>query len=150
FSRRIGLGPHDTITGDVVDAPIPILGGVKVAGRLDRYNIGFLSAETGIDGGIPQTNFTALRVSRDILSRSNWGIIALAKSPVGPDDPIDPNDLTIGSHSNQTYGADLNFSLLGNFRIGGAFLQTHTPSLEGGQGMGRFYADWSNNTLETE
>src|SRR5206468_7790833 len=113
FSRRIGLGPHD-FNGTLVDSPIPILGGVELAGRVNRYDIGFLSVETGIDGEIPQTNFTALRVSRDILSRSNWGFIATSKNPAGASDPVDPNDLTIGFHSNQTYGADLNFSILGN------------------------------------
>jgi len=149
FSRRIGLGPHE-FRGETFDAPIPIIGGVKVAGRLDRYNIGFLSVQTGADGSIPETNFTALRVSRDILTRSNWGIIALGKEPAGADDPVDPNDFTIGSHSNRTYGADLNFSVLQNFRIGGALLQTRTPGVTDGQGFGRFYADWSDSAWEAE
>ncbi|MBI3448028.1 MAG: carbohydrate binding family 9 domain-containing protein [Acidobacteria bacterium] len=149
FSRRIGLGPR-TVGGETVDAPVPILGGVKLAGRLDRCNIGFLSVETEADGGTPQTNFTALRVSRDILTRSNWGILAVSKEPAGPSDAVDPNDFTAGSHSNRTYGADMNFSVLQNFRFGGALLETRTPSITDGQRAGRLYVDWSDSAWDTE
>lgn len=143
FSRRIGLKETE-IDGAAENVPVPILGGAKMAGRMGRYNLGFLTAETAEDGGTPQTNVTALRVSRDILSRSNWGVIGAAKSPEGPDEPAS------GEHFNATYGADLNFSLMQNLRLGGALLQTRTPDMEGGEGMGRFYTDWSNNDWDME
>ena len=158
FSRRIGLG-ETVINGSTITAPIPILGGVKLAGRMGRYNLGFLNIETRDNGATPATNFTALRLSRDFLTRSNWGIIAVSKEPDGPDLPVDPNrpdrivdpaDPSSGIHSNSTYGADLNFSVLKNTRFGGSLLATRTPGIYNGRGFGRVYADWSNSAWNLE
>ena len=150
FSRRIGLG---TVQGRDEDltAPIPIDGGLKLSGRLGRYNLGFLSVETGDEGASnPRTNYTALRVSRDILSRSNWGVIGVSKEPAGPETETDPLDPSAGIHSNQTYGADMNFSVFENLKFGGMALQTRTPGLESGEGAGRAYVVWSDNVWEVE
>jgi len=152
FSRRIGLSASG-------DSKIPVLGGAKLAGRLGRYNLGFLAIETDEDGGTPKTDYTALRISRDILTRSNWGVLAISKEPQGPDVPVDPNhpgrivdpdDPSGGIHSNQTYGADVNFSVFRNTKFGGSFLATRTADLRSGQGLGRVYADWSSSNWETE
>ena len=132
FSRRIGLAAG-------TDAPIPIQGGLKLAGRTGRYNLGFLTVNTGRDVGVPQTNYTVLRVSRDILSRSNWGVLGVSKEPAG--------DAEV---SNRTWGADVNFSVLQNFKFGGALLQTRTPGIEGGRGAGNAYATWTNDTWRME
>lgn len=147
FSRRIGLGEVE-IDGQTVSTPIPILGGAKAAGRLGRYNLGFLTAVTGEERQVPRTTYGALRLSRDFLTRSNWGFIALGKDPAGRDDPFDPNDITAGSHSNQTYGGDLNFSILENFKFGGSYLLTETPGVTDSQRMGQAYARWSSSSWE--
>ena len=138
FSRRIGLA-EDT------EQPIPIMGGVKLVGRIHRYNLGFLSINTADEIDNPQTNYTVLRLSRDILTRSNWGIIGVSKEPTGPDDPTDPDDPLAGNHSNRTYGADLNFSVLENFKFGGSLQQSDTPGATGSERAGHVYANWSNN-----
>lgn len=143
FSRRIGFSEE-------TERPVPIMGGVKLAGRIDRYNLGFLSINTDEEIGSPQTNYTVLRLSRDILSRSNWGIIGVSKEPAGPDDPTDPADPLAGNHSNRTYGADLNFSVLENFKFGGSLQQSDTPGAPGSQRAGNAYANWSNNSWEME
>ncbi|HKY30943.1 MAG TPA: DUF5916 domain-containing protein, partial [Candidatus Polarisedimenticolia bacterium] len=143
FSRRIGLS-RDT------GRPIPILGGVKVAGRAGRYNLGFLSVTSAEDEGEPQTNVSVLRVSRDILSRSNWGIVGVSSEPAGPDRAGDPNDPSDDRRSNRTWGADLNFSALENFKFGGAWLATDTPGESRGQGQGHAYAYWSDDRWNLE
>ncbi len=147
FSRRIGLGDFD-IAGETITGPVPILGGAKLAGRLGRYNIGLLTAVTDDEREIPREEFGVLRVSRDILTRSNWGLLAVATNPSGPDEAPDPNDIAAGSHSNQAWGADLNFSVFENFKYGGSFLLTETPGARASQRMGQAYADWSSSAWQ--
>jgi hypothetical protein len=142
FSRKVGLTEADEV--------VPIQGGIKLAGRSGRYNIGFLSVNTDELGPEPQTNTTVLRVSRDMLTRSNWGIVGVSREPAGPDDPGDPNDPFDGFLSNRTYGADLNFSVLQNFKFGGSLLQTDTAGYDKGQGEGHAYAYWSNTHWNME
>ncbi|MGH9869091.1 MAG: DUF5916 domain-containing protein [Candidatus Polarisedimenticolia bacterium] len=143
FSRRVGLLPETS-------EPVPIQGGAKVAGRAGRYNIGFLSVNTDTLGGEPQTNTTVLRVSRDILSRSNIGLIGVSRNPVGPDEESLTGDPFEGTHANHTYGADLNFSVFENLKFGGSLLQTATPGFDGGQGEGHAYTYWSNSRWSAE
>ena len=80
YSRRIGLGP----TGEV-----PILAGGRVAGRAGKYSIGLLSIQTeDVDavgtatGHVPSTNFSVVRLRRDVLRRSNVGMIFTRRTPV--------------------------------------------------------------------
>ncbi|HKB07560.1 MAG TPA: DUF5916 domain-containing protein, partial [Candidatus Polarisedimenticolia bacterium] len=142
FSRRIGLSP--------ANLPVPILGGAKVAGRMGRSNLGFLTIFADEFEGQPRTNFTVLRLSRDFLERSNFGMIAIGKEPDGPDEPVDPADPSAGVHSNRTYGVDLNYSILQNFKFGGSLLATRTPGLETNQGATHAYANWSNDTWDLQ
>src|SRR5205814_9405494 len=73
FSRRSGIGPNG--------APVPILGGVRLSGNIDRSNVGVvnmqsdspLNKQTGCLIA-PSTNFTALRVERE-TRRSSLGAI---------------------------------------------------------------------------
>jgi hypothetical protein len=152
FSRRVGLA-RDT------NEPVPIQGGVKLAGRLGRYNLGLLSVNTDTSGPEPQTNTTVVRVSRDILTRSNWGFIGVSRDPVGQDRleaPVDPNappvpaDPLAGVHVNRTYGADLNFSVLENLKFGGSLLQTYTPGVRQGEGEGHAYLFWSDDLWDVQ
>src|SRR4030095_14083349 len=59
YSRQIGLnGVRE----------VPLLGGARLTGRTGRYNIGGLNIQARDERGsnTPPTNFTALRVKRDI------------------------------------------------------------------------------------
>ena len=74
FSRRVGLE-----NGGVV----PILGGGRLLGRSGRNQIGVLQMRTG---DVPElsavaTDFTAMRVQREILRRSRIGMIATRRAP---------------------------------------------------------------------
>ena len=74
FSRQIGLLGTQTI---------PVLAGGRVTGKAGRYDIAALNIETRgkEEARAAATNFTAVRIRRDILRRSNIGMIATARNP---------------------------------------------------------------------
>ena len=74
FSRRIGLSD-----GDIV----PILGGARLTGRLGKTSLGVLDVVTEEGAGEPRTNFSVLRVRRDVLSRSTVGMILTDREAQG-------------------------------------------------------------------
>src|SRR6185503_17029294 len=75
FSRQIGLSP--------AGAAIPILGGTRLTGRQGPYSLGVLNIQQRELGTVPSTNFTALRMRRDILANSDIGAVLLNKEEVG-------------------------------------------------------------------
>lgn len=74
FSRQIGLLGTQTI---------PVLAGGRVTGKAGRYDIAALNIETRgkEEANAAATNFTAVRIRRDILRRSNIGMIATVRNP---------------------------------------------------------------------
>jgi hypothetical protein len=114
FSRQIGL-----LRGQ----EIPVIGGGRVTGRAGLYSIGALNIETGDKpaAGALATNFSTIRVKRDVLRRSNIGIIGTRRS-VG----------TNGGGANTLIGADGNFYLLTNLTASAFYARTDTPGLDGG------------------
>ena len=92
YSRRIGL---------YQGRKVPILGGGKMTGKVGPYSLGLLNlitvqtefssaASTGngddqSDNSVPMTNFSVIRVQRDILSQSNLGLILTNRQGGGSD-----------------------------------------------------------------
>jgi hypothetical protein len=76
FSRQIGLGSGQ---------PVPVIAGARVTGKAGPYDIGLVNIQTGdkASAGAVSTNFSTLRVKRDILRRSNVGVLATARRPGG-------------------------------------------------------------------
>ena len=111
FSRQIGLQSGH---------PVPIQGGVRVTGEIGRFSVGALNVQTDDLGslGVEATNFTVVRVKRDVLRRSRIGLIFTGRSVS-----------TVGEGSNQVYGADAAFSLYDNLNFGGYWSRTYTPGL---------------------
>lgn len=73
FSRRIGL---------VDGTPVPILAGLRLGGRLGRYNVGVLQVRTREKSGVPADSltlppedFTAARLSRHFGEENEIGVI---------------------------------------------------------------------------
>jgi TolB-like protein len=112
YSRRIGLD-----NGQVV----PILGGGRVTGRIGKFNVGALSISTDDKAlGRPEsTNFTAVRVKRDVLRRSAVGGILTNRSISAS-----------GDGSSQTYGVDGTFAFYENIQMLGYYAKTETPDPE--------------------
>lgn len=113
FSRAIGLSSTGT--------PIPIRGGVRVAGKSGRNNIGTLDIQTDDAFGVPAANFFVGRYSRDIMKRSRVGAIFINKDQVGG---------TTG-HFNRTMGVDANLAPSSNLQVSGYLAKTETPGKNG-------------------
>ena len=111
FSRRIGLSDSGT--------PLPILGGVRVAGKSGRNNIGALDIQTDDAFGVPGSNFFVGRYSRDILRRSRVGAIFINKDNI--------ND----GHFNRTFGIDANIAPTSSLQMQAYAAKTETPGLNG-------------------
>jgi hypothetical protein len=117
-SRRIGLSD----TGDA----IPILAGTRLTGRQGRYSLGVLSIqqreyENQLNVITPSTNFTALRLRRDILANSDVGAVLLNKDENGP-------------RYNRVAGVDANFRF-GFLSLNGYVAKTFSPqAVEPGSG----------------
>jgi hypothetical protein len=91
YTRRIGLN-----NGRVV----PINAGGRLTGKLGPWAIGLMDVQTREDGAAnPATNYSVVRLKRDVFSRSSIGVIGTNRS-VGP----------TGTGSNSAYGVDGAFS----------------------------------------
>ena len=111
YSRRIGLTGGETV---------PILGGARLTGKAGRYSIGALNIQTdNTSGGALGTNFTALRVKRDILRRSRIGGIFTGRSVS-----------VAGSDTNEALGLDAAFSFYDNVNFYGYYARTRTRGIE--------------------
>jgi len=112
YSRRIGLNRNRVI---------PIRAGGRVTGKVGGVTVGALNIQAEEDGGTgsvpatPATNFTALRVKRDILRRSTVGAMFTDRSVA-----------VAGPGSNRAYGADAAFSFFDNLSMGGYYARTET------------------------
>jgi hypothetical protein len=62
---------------------VPILGGARVLGRGNGFQVGAIHMHTdGIDSAsVPSTDFSVLRINKDILKRSRIGLITTRRSP---------------------------------------------------------------------
>ena len=106
FSRQIGLSP----IGD----SIPLLAGTRLTGRVGDWSVGALNIQQREQDLSPSTNFTALRVRRDILRNSDIGVMMLNKEPQG-------------DHYNRAFGADVNFRFFRDLTMNFAGAKSATP-----------------------
>ena len=113
YSRRIGLNRNRVI---------PIDAGARLTGKVGRYGIGIVNIQAGDEEAsrTPATNFTVMRVKRDILRRSTIGAMFTNRSA---------SSITRGS--NQAYGVDGAFSFYQNVNIGAYYARTQTTDLRG-------------------
>jgi len=143
YSRRIGLGEDG--------GAVPIMGGVRLVGRLGKWDLGFLDMQTDRvdaqdDGfvateGTPGENFGVLRLRRPVMNdRSFLG--GMITSRIGDD-----------GGSNLAYGLDsvLRFANTDEFTL--RFAQTFGEDAETGDRTagvesGRFIAQYDRRTQE--
>jgi hypothetical protein len=121
FSRRIGLDGGQ---------PVPIKGGARLTGRVGRTSVGLLDiqADEGAQGLTPQTNFLVARVKRDILRRSNIGLIATRRSARSG-----------APGSNALFGIDTSLNFFENVQAGSYYARSDTPGLTGNDSSYRGY-----------
>ncbi len=113
FSRRIGLQ-----AGQVV----PIWAGGRMTGKVGPFDLGLLNIQTGDEptAGAASTNFTVVRVKRDILRRSTIGAIFTNRSAS-----------LVGNGSSQAYGVDGRLAFYDDLTLTGYFAKTQTPARDG-------------------
>ena len=114
FSRRIGLDGG---------SEVPIIAGGRLTGRAGAYSIGVLNITTDdvAPDSIPQTNYSVIRVKRDILARSNIGVIGTYR-----DHNLD------GTGGNGLFGMDGNFTFYDNLNVNAYYAKTNTPGFDQG------------------
>ncbi len=108
YSRRIGL------SGSAV---VPIVGGARLTGKAGAWSLAALSIETDkhAAAAAAQTNFTVLRLQRDVLRRSTIGGIFTRRSVS-----------TVAPGANDVWGVDANFSLRQNVFVTGYLARSRT------------------------
>ncbi len=113
FSRRIGLDDGRAV---------PILAGGRLTGKAGPYSVGVLNVQTGDDlaAEAVRTNFSVMRVKRDVLRRSAVGALFTGRSVS-----------LEGSGTSQMYGADGTFAFYDNVNINTYLSRTQTPGVSG-------------------
>ena len=113
YSRRIGLSQG---------REVPIVGGGRLTGRVGRYTLGLVNIQTADEqiSGSRSTNFSVVRLRRDVLRRSSIGLIATERSA-----------RTTGTGTNGAYGINGTFTFFENLDINAYWARTRTPGLAG-------------------
>jgi hypothetical protein len=124
YSRQIGLEAGQTV---------PILGGGRITGKVGAFDVGLMTIQTNdqrpFDLGslsreediqAESTNFSVVRLRRDIFGRSTIGALFENRS----------RSLT-GQGSNQAWGVDGSFGLTDDLSVVAYYAQTKTDALTG-------------------
>lgn len=108
YSRRIGIENY---------TEVPIIGGGRFFGKLDKTNIGVMSIQTQAKDDIASTNYSVIKVQQDIFKQSSMGFMATQKYSK--------------DRYNRVYGANFTYAtsdLFGskNLYVGGTFSASET------------------------
>ncbi len=114
YSRRIGLSGS---------REVPILGGGRLTGRVGRYQLGLVNMETRAStiagaAAAPATNFSVVRIKRDILRRSSIGVLATSRSRS-----------QTAAGSNQVLGIDGTFAFFNNLTFATYYAKSQTDGV---------------------
>jgi hypothetical protein len=134
FSRQIGLS-----NGQMV----PVRTGARVTGRAGAYSIGALNIETGekLSAGAPSTNFSVIRLKRDVFRRSTIGVIATRRAP---------SVITNGQGANYAGGVDANLGFFESLNLIGYYAKTGTPGVHARDTSYRGRFDYGGDKLGVE
>ena len=112
YSRQIGLDQGRDVPLDV---------GGRLTGRVGAFSVGALNIQTGDEpvSGTRSTDFSVVRVKRDLLRRSSIGAIFTRRSRS-----------TQHSGSNETYGVDGTFAFYDNVGVNTYWAKTRTEGFE--------------------
>ena len=111
YSRRIGLNQGRVVPIDV---------GGRLTGRFGRYGVGVLNIVTGPEtvSRSPRTDYSVVRVKRDILRKSSIGMMVTGRS-VGQ----------IGTGSNAAFGVDSTLAFFQDLSINTFWARTRSDGL---------------------
>jgi len=128
FSRSIGLNrgrPQDISVGG------------RVTGKQGPFSVGAINIQTRDDAvtGAPATNFSVMRLRRDVLGRSTVGVLFTDRS-VSNRNPLERN---------QMFGVDGLFTFLQNVRVNSYLARTETPGVAGNAWSYRGQYDYAHD-----
>ncbi len=139
YSRRIGLAGGRAI---------PILGGGKMTGKIGPYGIGVLNVMTNTfeegEAGVPEddpfseprTNYSVMRVNRDILAGSTVGGIFINKQDADA--------------YNRTAGLDFSYRPTREINIQGLWSRTFEEAITGNSNAFFIGGDWRTNLFRAD
>ena len=125
YSRRIGLNKNRVI---------PIEAGGRLTGKVGKYGVGIMNIEADDEdvSATPRTNFSVVRIKRDVLRRSSIGAMITNRSAA-----------VATPGSNQAYGLDAAFSFFDNVGFGAYYARTETTGLRGDNDSYQALADYA-------
>ncbi|MBN1293151.1 MAG: carbohydrate binding family 9 domain-containing protein [Candidatus Latescibacteria bacterium] len=131
YTRRIGLSP-DRMS-------IPILGGAKLTQKTGSFNLGVMTMQTDEKYGIPSTNYSIMRMKKDIFKQSYIGLVATSK-------------IESDGHDNQVYGGDMvlktdSFLDDKTFEVQSYLVGSVTDGSKHGNLAGRVYVNYPNDLI---
>lgn len=128
YTRRIGLNNG---------AVIPISAGGRLTGKVGPWAIGAMDIQTRSEDTFasPATNFSVLRVKRDVLDHSAIGIMATNRS-----------EGASGSGTNAAFGADAALSLTQELLVSSYWARTSTTGKVGDDQSYQGLLDYSTDT----
>ncbi|MGE0158531.1 MAG: DUF5916 domain-containing protein [Gemmatimonadales bacterium] len=118
FTRRIGLYGRDS--------NVPILAGARLTGKVGRNDLALMDVQTESAFGVSGENFLVARYSRNLLTRSRVGVLAINR------------EQTDGAHYNRTYAVDFALAPHASLSATGFLAKTLTQGLGGGDDMGGY------------
>jgi hypothetical protein len=136
YSRRIGLAEGNAI---------PIIFGGKASGKVGSYGVGFLNvltdkfhdANTEDDPlDVPRTNYSVMRITKDIASGSRIGMIAVNKDEIGD--------------YNRAGGFDFEYRPNDSMDVRGMWSRTFEPGLSGQNNAWYLGSNWRSNRFRLE
>lgn len=127
YSRRIGLNNGRSVPIDV---------GGRATGRFGRYSLGVLNIQAGEvpESGTRSTNFSTVRLRRDLMRKSTVGVIYTGRSV-----------RATGDGRNEVYGVDGAFAFYDNLAINTYWAKTSTDGLVGGDESHRAQLDYNGD-----
>ena len=127
FSRRIGLSD--------AGRPVPILGGARLTGKIDRYRVGLLNVQTRETSDTPAQNFSVARVRRELLSGSDVGVMFLNRSADAE------------GNFNRAVGVDANFRFWQNLTLSSFVARTASPGVRDRQWAYAIFGQWQDRVV---
>ena len=132
YSRRIGLESGQAV---------PIRGGGRLTGRVGRYTVGLINIQTSDEPrALAQpTNFSVVRMRRDILRRSSVGLLMTGRTATGA-----------GQKDNLAYGVDGTFAFFQSLSINTYWARTEdqlraAPTARGDRSSYRGQLDYNGD-----
>ncbi len=126
FSRQIGLSGSQAV---------PVEGGIRLTGRAGAYSIGALNIQTGekLSARALSTNFSTLRVKRNLFRRSNVGMMATRRGPA--------QGVVAGALQDASYSAGVDATMLfyKSINFTTYYAMTSTPGVNGRNITGSSY-----------